>query len=269
MIDLSDYINKIGQQKVDIGKKDVYNITEVMEYIENQIHNIQNNTPDAIFSTNYTLTNEEVYQIVLDRLIASYKRVILNNLLLKDIKNQDMTSHEKLILKCLENNIIRKGHVEHSRDKSIYGFRLIENDQQVFYKYQIHESVFDYDAGIQLQMLDIQKIKYSSMNFTNHNDFYGYLKYDKIDQAPSFKIRDLTKGDKKAIKGITCSYKSRKEIYEHFKSIEPKAKEISNKKMMCDDIEIVLRRNDVAKKGNLRWFFSAEEAKEREIIDSL
>jgi hypothetical protein len=269
MIDLSDYINKIGQQKVEIGKKDVYNMTEVMEYVENQIHNIQNNTPDAIFSTNYTLTNEEVYQIVLDRLIASYKRVILNNLLLKDIKNQDMTSHEKLILKCLENNIIRKGYVDHSRDKSIYGFRLIENDQQVFYKYQIHEGVFDYDAGIQLQMLDTQKIKYSNMNFTNHNDFYGYLKYDKIDQGPSFKIRDLTKGDKKAIKGITCSYKSRKEIYEHFKSIEPKAKEISNKKMMCDDIEIVLRRNDAAKKNNLRWFFSAEEAKERDIIDSL
>ena len=147
-----------------------------------------------------------------------------------------MTTHEKLILKCLENNIIRKGYIEHSRDKSIYGFRLIENDQQVFYKYQIHEGIFDYDAGIQLQILDTQKIKYSSMNYTNHNDFYGYLKYDKVDQSPSFKIRDITKGDKKAIKGITCVYKSRKEIYEHLKLIEPKAKEISNKKMMSENI---------------------------------
>ena len=39
--------------------------------------------------------------------------------------------------------------------------------------------------------------------------------------------------------------------------------------MMCDDIEVILRRNDSIKKGGVRWFFSAEEAKEREILDSL
>jgi hypothetical protein len=96
--------------------------------------------------------------------------------------------------------------------------------------------------------------------------FYGYLKFDKSDQPALFKIRDLTKGDKKAIKGITCGYKSRKEIFEHLNSLIPNAKDISNKKVMCDDIEVVLRRNDLARKDGKRWFFSAEEAKEMESL---
>jgi hypothetical protein len=102
----------------------------------------------------------------------------------------------------------------------------------------------------------------------NENDFYGYLKFDKMEQPPQFKIKDISKGDKKAIKGVTCVYKSRPEIYQHLKKLDPKSKEVTNKKMMCDDIEVILRRYDKARKEGKRWFYSVEEAKEMEIQDT-
>lgn len=37
---------------------------------------------------------------------------------------------------------------------------------------------------------------------------------------------------------------------------------------MCDDIEIILRRNDKARKDNKRWFYSVEEAKELEQLEN-
>ena len=116
--------------------------------------------------------------------------------------------------------------------------------------------------------MDLQKIE-NSRNNEQANKIYGYLKFDKMDLPPMFKIKDISKGDKKAIKGITCIYKSRKEIYDHLKQISPNSKEtkdinINNKKIMCDDIEVILRRHDKARKDGKRWFYSAEEAKEKE-----
>jgi hypothetical protein len=264
MIDLSEYVQKMSEQKKHLEKDDVYKIDDVIDHINTQIENIKNQTADTLFITSIKLSNQEIHQIVLDRLIPSFKRILLNMLLSKVINKEDMTSFERNLLECLEKNIIRKGYINRSNDKSIYGYRLIENDQQTFYKYQINENAFVFDTGIQLQILDLQKLNY--VKSSNISQFYGYLKFDKMDMPALFKIRDLTKGDKKAIKGITCVYKSRREIYEHLKILEPNAKDISNKKMMCDDIEVILRRNDVARKGGKRWFFSAEEAKEMETL---
>lgn len=264
MIDLSEYVQKMGEHKKQLEKEDVYKTDDVIDYVKTQIENIKNQTADALFVSSFKLSNDEIHQIVMDRLIPSFKRIILNILLLKVINKEDMTTFEKSLLECMEGNIIRKGYINRNSDKSIYGYRLIENDQQAFYKYQINENTFVFDTGIQLQILDLQKINYTKSS--NISSFYGYLKFDKMDLPALFKIRDLTKGDKKAIKGITCGYKSRKEIFEHLNSLIPNAKDISNKKAMCDDIEIVLRRNDLARKDGKRWFFSAEEAKEMESL---
>ncbi len=264
MIDLSEYVQKMGEHKKQLEKEDVYKVDDVIDYVNTQIENIKNQTTDALFVSSFKLSNDEIHRIVLDRLIPTFKRIILNLLLLKVINKEDMTTFEKSLLECMEDNIIRKGYINRNNDKSIYGYRLIENDQQAFYKYQINENTFVFDTGIQLQMLDLQKINYAKSS--NISLFYGYLKFDKMDMPALFKIRDLTKGDRKAIKGITCGYKSRKEIFEHLNSLVPNAKDISNKKVMCDDIEVVLRRNDLARKDGKRWFFSAEEAKEMETL---
>jgi hypothetical protein len=266
MLDISEYVAKMNEYKKDLLKKEIFRSSEVMTYVTTQYENIKTKNQDSIFTTSFDLTDKEIYSVIIDRLISPYKRILLNDILMKDINNEELLVHEKYILECLENNIIRKGYIERSKDKSIFGYRLIENDQQSFYKYQPNEGTFEFDTGIQLQILDLQKINFARGNIINYNQFYGYLKFDKADQPALFKIRDLTKGDKKAIKGITCIYKSRKEIFDHLKSVNSSAKDISNKRMMCDDIEVIMRRNDIARKGGKRWFYNAEEAKEMEML---
>ena len=72
----------------------------------------------------------------------------------------------------------------------------------------------------------------------------------------------------KSIKGISCLYKSRNEILNYLKTFDNKVKIMGNKKIMCDDIEVYMRRYDTDKKDNKRWFFTVEEITEQENINS-
>ncbi len=268
VIDVSEYVLKLADEKKKMMKKEQYSIDDVLLYIDNLYQNIKNKAPNDIFTSSLDLTDEEMYHIVVDRLIVPIKRVLLQYLILKVINKQKLDDLEGILLECVEGNIIRRGYLEHNKDKTIVGYRLVENDNQTFYKYQISDGGFDVDTNLQLQVLDLQKIKHDR-NVEKDTELYGYLKFDKMDQPPQFKIKDISKGDKKAIKGVTCVYKSRPEIYQHLKKLEPKSKEVTNKKMMCDDIEVILRRYDKARKEGKRWFYSVEEAKEMEIQDNV
>ncbi len=266
MIDLSEYVIKLRDEKNKLSKQEQYNIYDVIDYILTNFNNIKNKITNDIFQTSLSISDDEILQILIDRLTIPFKKVILNYILLKIISSKEKLSDiENQIYKTLELNIIRKGYIERNKDQTIIGYRLVENDKQTFYKY--NNNIFDIDQGLQTQVLDMQNILYKKSN-TVSNKLYGYLKFDKIDQLPQFKIRDLSKGDKKAIKGISCVYKSRPEIYQHLKHLDPKSKEVTNKKMMCDDIEIILRRNDKERKDNKRWFYSVEEAKELEQLEN-
>lgn len=265
MIDLSEYVIKLSEEKKKMVKKEQYNIDDVLLYIDNYFNNIKLKTANELFLSNLTLNNDEIYQIIIDRLIVPFKRVLLNYLLLKVINNNKLNPLENSLFDCLKQNIIYKGYIEHNKDKIIIGYRLIENDKQIFYKYNSSNNSFDNNINLELQVLDIQKIKYANLKTSDKdNNVYGYLKFDKMDQPAQFKIKDLSKGEKKSIKGITCVYMSRGEIYKHLKTLDNNSKEVSNKKMMCDDIEVIMRRNDMNKKDGKRWFYSVEEAKEIE-----
>ena len=271
-IDITEYVNKMEDHKKNLVKKNIYQSFEAMEYILEQIENIKERNNSAFFVSNIELSEKEIQQIVVDRLIIPYKKALIERLLMKEIKETDeLNEFEKSLIDCLKHNIIRKGYIEHSRDKSIFGYRLIENDKQVFYKYNLKKENFDIDESIKSQILDLQKVNYindSSKNLEKNN-FSGYLKFEKINKPPVFKLRNVVKGDKKSIKGISCLYKSRREIYNNLKTFDNKVKSIGNKKIMCDNIEIYMRRNDIMKKDNKRWFFNVEESAELESINFL
>jgi hypothetical protein len=269
VIDVSEYVLKLSDEKKKMMKKEQYTIDDVLLYIDNLYQNIKSKNQNDIFVSSLNLSDEEIYQIVVDRLIVPIKRVLLQHLIIKSIKKSNFDKLNEILMRCLEGNIIRKGYLEHNKDQTIIGYRLVENDQQTFYKYQISDGNFELDINLQLQILDLQKMKHLREKKEKDIAFYGYLKFDKTDQPPQFKIRDISKGDKKSVKGITCIYKSRQEIYQHLKKLEPASKEVTNKKMMCDDIEVILRRNDKSRKDGKRWFYSAEEAKEMEIQDNV
>jgi len=268
MLDLSEYVKHRGENKKVLVKKDQYQYSEVLDYIETRIKQIKNKSQDSPFMTTFDLSIDEVYQITVDRLMNAFKGILLKNLLIKHINRKTLTVLEKKLLSCLGHNIIRVGDLEHTTDKQIYGYRLAESDKQIFYRYMKGRGDFEFDEGNQHRIRDAQKIKYFRDKDKNTNEIYGYLKFDKADNPPLFKIRDFRKGDKKSIKGISCVYKSRKEIYDHLKSLYPETSEINNKKVMCDDIEVVLRRYNQERKNGKRWFYNVEEFREKELAET-
>lgn len=267
MLDLSEYVKNMSEKKKILVKKDQYQYSEVIEYITVQIKQLETKDPNASFQTTFTLTKNEIHQIVIDRLVNAFKTILLKNILLKEINNKKFTALESKLFNCLKDNIIRVGDLEHNNNKQIYGYRLAESNKQIFYRYLAAQNDFEVDEGNQHRIRDAQKIRYLRSGGVKTNDLYGYLKFDKIDNPPLFKIRDFRKGDKKSIKGISCVYKSRKEIYDHLKSLYPETKEINNKKVMCDDIEVILRRYDKEEKDGRRWFFNVEQFREKELAE--
>lgn len=267
MVDLSEYVNKMASEKKKLVKKDQYKYSEVITYIDYQFTQIKEKQSDAIFQSSFDLDDKEIYQIIGDRLINSFKIVALKTVLEKAIKKEKLNKPENILMDVLKSNIIYQKDIDLSNSKQIYGFRLVENGNLVFYSYNSDQKDFIIDEGSQLKILDIYKIRNQRDKKPKDNKIYGYLKFDKPDVLPLFKIRDTSKGDKKSIKGITCVFNSRKEIFTYLKNVEPKSKEISNKKVMCDDIEVILRRNnDKNKDGNI-WFYNSEDFAEKEILE--
>jgi hypothetical protein len=266
-IDISNYITKMEEENNQLQVKEQYSITDVITYIIEYFENIKNKATNDLLESSFDLTDEEIYQIIIDYLVVSYKEILLNYLLTKHINKEKFENIEAVLFKCLDKNIIYKGYLDMSKDKTIVGFRLVKDNEQTFYKYNYNNNLFEANINFKNQILDIQKIMYKKNNKFVSNKVYGYVKYDKSDQPAQFKIRDLSKGDKKAIKGITCVYKSRGEILQHLRNLSDKSKEISNKTVMCNDIEVILRRNDKEEKDGKRWFFTVEEAKELEDLE--
>jgi hypothetical protein len=211
--------------------------------------------------TSFKLTQDEIYSISVDRLIFSYKNIILKNLVKKLIENEKLTDFEKIILPYFDHYILKYSDLYQDNNNDIYGYRIIADNKQQFVAY--NKGNFIIDDGNYQKFIDVQR--YKNLNQLPDNLLYGYLKIDKISQPPMLKIRDARGGDRKAIKGISCIYKSVNEIADYIEFLSKGHKTSKkNKKLMCDDIEIILRRNDKIKKNNSRWFYNAIEYIEKE-----
>ena len=106
------------------------------------------------------------------------------------------------------------------------------------------------------------EFKYDLLNKTPKNKLYGFLKYEKNKEI-SFKITDIVeKGDKKSVKGITCTSPSTTIIKNNLAKLDPKIiKNIiyNSKTSLCIDFEMLLKHNDTIKLNNKKWFYTPEE----------
>ena len=104
--------------------------------------------------------------------------------------------------------------------------------------------------------------KYNLLDKTPKNKLYGFLKYEKKNEVV-FKITDIVeKGDKKSVKGITCTSPSTTIIKSNLSKLEPKLIKnliYTSKTALCNDMEILLKRNDNIKLNNKKWFYTPEE----------
>lgn len=260
-LDISAYIQKLSQEKINLIKHDQFSYQEIIEYLQVIIDDITEEKPNALFVSSFKLTNDEIYEISIDRLLFSFKNILLKNLVKKLIEDEDLDNFEKKIVPYMSSYILRYSDLYQDNNNDIYGYRIISENRQNFMAY--NKGNFFLDEGNYQKFMDTQRFR--NINQLPDNALYGYLKVDKISQPPLLKIRDARAGERKAIKGISCIYKSVGEISDYLDFLS-KGHKISkkNKKLMCDDIELILRRNDKAKKNNRRWFYNVMEYVEKE-----
>lgn len=259
VVDLGSYVQQLRKDRVDLMKKDQYDYSEILDKIESNVLYIMTNDIQAKFRTSIKLAEEESFAIVLDRLVYQYKNVLLKNLVKKMILKQKLSTLEVNIINHINANLIRFGEVLDIKNDDIYGYKLIHNDKQVFYVYNIEAGEFEQDQGNRNKILEKQK---EYVNLPKESDIMGYLKFDKNDTPPSFKIRDIQNLDNvKNIKGTSCFHKGKNEIYNYIKTLSNNDSSIekTHKTTMCNDIEVLLRRLNNKDKGKKLWFFNAEE----------
>lgn len=260
VVDLGDYIQQLRKDRIELMKKDQYDYSEILEKIESSVQYIKDNDIQSKFRCSLELSKEEAFSIILDRLVYQHKNVLLKYLIKKMILKEELNKLEKYIIPHINNNLILFSDVLDIKNDDIYGYKLIHNDKQIFYVYNIQSKEFEQDQGNRNKILERQRE--NMPNLPEESDILGYLKFDKKDTPPSFKIRDVeNKDDAKNIKGTNCSYKNKNEIFRYITVLSNGDDNIEkgHKTLMCNDIEILLRRLDNKMKDKKRWFFNAEE----------
>jgi hypothetical protein len=260
MIDMGNYIQQLRKDRSDLMKKDQYDYTEILDKVTAQVDFILSNDVQSKFKSSVKVTPEEAYSIVLDRLVYQFKNVLLKYLLKKVILDEKLNEHEENIKKQIGANIIYFKDVWDIQNDAIYGYKLIHNDKQMFYVYNQQTGDFEADQGNRNKILEKQLESISQL--PEENNIIGYLKFDKKDTPPSFKIRDIqNKDDARNIKGTNCNYKGKTEIYRYIKLLSSELDDIpkTHKNIMCNDIEVLLRRLQKKDIHTKRWFYNAEE----------
>ena len=94
-------------------------------------------------------------------------------------------------------------------------------------------------------------------------NIYGFLKYEKKNSEPVFKITDIiSKGEKKSVRGLTCNSITSSEIKKILNKLDDKiiryGIKYQSKLAFCNDVEFLLKRNDLINKNGKKWFYTPE-----------
>ena len=265
-IDLKSYITKLDDEhKLLIHEETLNyenilnsNIIDISEKIYYGTHK------EFIFNIKVKL--DEIIDLVINKLIYSYKLIIIKTFLEKYINNKALSNNEKKIENSIKKYIIFMNDIfpdykpNIDLKKNIYGF-IIQNDNKLELFYFTPEKKFEKNQGNLKKVVENRK---EIINKTPSNKLYGFLKYEKHNMSPVFKIIDIiAKGEKKSVKGITCKTKKTSEIKKNLNKLDDKVLRSPTAnysiRVLCNDIEILMKRNDTIKKDGKKWYYSPEE----------
>jgi hypothetical protein len=195
--------------------------------------------------------------------------LIIKKILEKIVQNNKLTNDEDIIKSSIQSNIVYMNEIFHdikslkgkeNNKDNIYGF-IIQNDYKLELFILTDDKIFEKNQGNLRKVIEFRK---TSMKSTQPNSVHGYLKYEKGIDNPVFKIKDIsTKGDKKSVSGAKCITNSTTDIKKNLNKLDDKIlrmKNISyNKNALCNDIELLLKRNDSARLNGKKWFYTPEE----------
>lgn len=265
-IDLKGFITKISDEQKRLVETDDINYDDILLKTIEKIEQIFYGIYQKEYKFNIKIKMEEIIDIIFSKLVYSYKLIIIKKILSKIIHGVKITDNERKFEKNIKNHIVYMKDVfpdtrlETDIKKSIYGF-IIQNENKLELFILNSEKEFEKNQGNLRKIIEHHK---KLMNKTPNNKLYGYLKYEKGRDAPIFKITDIiTKGDKKSVIGGTCSTKSTNEIKKNLNKLDDKILKnkniLTSKNVLCNDIEILMKRNDEIKLDGKKWYYTPEE----------
>ena len=265
-IDLKSYITKLNDEQ-----------KRLMQYESLDYENIINiniiDISDKIFygsskeyNFNLKIKLDEIIDLVVSKLIYSYKLIIIKTFLEKYINNNNLSNNEEKIENSIKKYIVFMNDIfpDYKTDvdpkKNIYGF-IIQNDIKLELFYFSPDKKFEKNQG---NLKKVVENRFRLLNKTPSNKLYGFLTYEKHNTVPVFKIIDIiAKGEKKSVKGITCKTKKTTEIKNNLNKLDDKILRSPNAnysiRVLCNDVEILMKRNDTIKKNGNKWYYTPEE----------
>jgi superfamily II DNA or RNA helicase len=265
-VDLRGYITKLE------GKQKTLTEEEKLDYEKILLKDVITKSEQIFYDTfkdirfNVKVKMSEVLDIVFTKLLYSYKLTIIKGYLDKLIHGKPITPNDNKLVDIIKKHIILMKEIFPSAKqdanyiKNIYGF-IIQNENKLELYTLTPEGGFEKSLGNLKKVIESRK---TALNKLMPNKLYGYLKYEKINSEPVFKITDiLAKGEKKSVKGITCNTKPISQIQKNLNSLDDKVLRGPNihysKNALCSDVEILFKRNDEISKNGKKWFYTPEE----------
>lgn len=269
-IDLKGFISKLGDEQKRLAEEQELNYQDILHKLIEKAEQIYYGVYQKEYRYNIKIKLEEILDLLFNKLNYTFKVLILKNILEKIIHNVKLTDDENKIKSSIKTNIVYMNEIFHNvqsqKDKddkdinNIYGF-IIQNDNKLDLFILTDDKIFEKNQGNLRKIIEFRK---KLLKAIPPNNVHGYLKYEKGIDIPAFKIKDInTKGDKKSVSGIKCITKSTTDIKKNLYKLDDKilrGKNVNyNKNALCNDIELLLKRNDADRLNNKKWFYTPEE----------
>ena len=265
-IDLKSYINELSDKQKVLITQETYNYDEIInKNIIEIAEQIFYGTYLREYKYNVKLLLIDIIEFVFYRLTYLFKSIVIKTILYKIINSEKLSISEMKLENIVKTHIIFfkdiSPNIKENSDykKNIYGFIIQNINHLELFVYNNDTKIFEINSGNIKKVIENKK---SLLDKTPKNKLYGFLKYEKKNEVV-FKITDIVeKGDKKSVKGITCTSPSTTIIKTNLGKLEPKLiKNINynSKTALCNDMEMLLKRNDIIKLNNKKWFYTPEE----------
>ena len=271
-IDLKGFISKLSEEQKRLAEEQELNYADILQKLIEKAEQIYYGVNQKEYKYNIKIKLEEVLEILFNKLNYTFKVLIIKNILEKIVQDIKLTDDETKIKSSFKKNIVFMNEIfydtqsqkdkdnNNKDDHDIYGF-IIQNDNKLDLFILTDEKIFEKNQGNLRKIIEFRK---KQLKTVPPNNLHGYLKYEKGIDIPAFKIKDTsTKGDKKSVVGIKCITDSTTNIKKYLNKLDDRIlrnKNISyNKNALCNDIELLFKRNDTNMLNNKKWFYTPEE----------
>jgi hypothetical protein len=261
------YINQLTDEQKRLLEEEELNYEDILNKFIQKCEQMYYGLYGREWRFNVKVKMEEMIELMFAKEIYTLKLTIIKNILEKMVVGTRLSENEKKLEDTVKKHLVYLKDVfpdtkhEHDIKKNIYGFIIVNEESKLELYILNNSNQFEKNLGNLKKIVENFKSKLAK---TQNNKMYGFLKYEKPNDGPTFKITDVVvKGDKKTTRGSTCVYKRINDIKKNLNKLDDRILKnknvLDNKNALCNDVEILLKRFDTLHQDNRKWYYTPEE----------